>query len=186
MGIDRVLPVRELDCILAIDPSSTKLGWARFGRVGPGRNKWKLGESGMLGLPSSSSLGWVAKLDRMVLAVENQLVPDVLCGRGGCVIEMPQVFGGGRGDGRAAAALNSGDLLKLAGLVLALREMMLRKGLMVQLVAVAEWKGQVPKMVTQRRVREHWAWSGSDHNEADAVGIGDYLIRKAAGCIAVR
>ncbi|KKK77481.1 hypothetical protein LCGC14_2853180, partial [marine sediment metagenome] len=48
----------------------------------------------------------------------------------------------------------------------------------VTLVPVPKWKGNVPKEITMDRSRKHWGWRGEDHNEGDAVGIGDWYFRK--------
>ena len=52
----------------------------------------------------------------------------------------------------------------------------------VTLYPVSVWKGTTPKEITQKRMTRYWGWDpnakGSSHDEADAIGIGDYHIRR--------
>lgn len=82
-------------------------------------------------------------------------------------------------DYRTEAASNSGALEKLVAFVFSLRARMSPVARVV-LVPVRKWKGNLPKEITQRRVAKRWNWQGTDHNEADAVGIGDWLIQNSA------
>lgn len=92
------------------------------------------------------------------------------------VCEHPEVFSSGRG----AAANSSGDILKLAGLCYSLRQSV--KGRVEwHFASVRLWKGQVKKQITESRIRRVWGWKGTDNNEADAVGIGDWTVRKGGG-----
>lgn len=94
------------------------------------------------------------------------------------VSEFPEVWGS---SGRGGAANASGDLLKLAGFCYAARQAILDhfSGVQWEFVPVSKWKGQTPKELTQMRIKRAWNWKGQNHNEADAVGIGDWVIRKA-------
>jgi hypothetical protein len=117
---------------------------------------------------------WLERIDAMVDGV-SRVVGEV--DPGTVLIEQPEHFGGG---GRAGAARNSGSVLKLMALVFSIRQMVLEvsAAASVVLIPVRTWKGQVPKVVTMNRVRRSWGWEGTDDNEADAVGIGDWWIRK--------
>ena len=59
-----------------------------------------------------------------------------------------------------------------------LRQGFIEGGVAVELVPVRDWKGSVPKHITLKRIQRAWGWRGMDHNIADAVGIGDWYIRK--------
>ena len=107
-------------------------------------------------------------LNEMVQLTLDHTKPDLV------LIEMPWVRGGRVG----AAAGNTGAILKLMALVFQLRAVYSQWDLDVTLVPVPKWKGNVPKEITQSRARKYWGWRGEDHNEGDAVGIGDWYFRK--------
>jgi hypothetical protein len=159
--------------LLAIDPSIRALGWSVF-EVDESAGAARLLRSGVQRTRGGrEEVDWVERLDMMVdfvigLCLERGKECSVV------VIELPSVYAGGRGD----AASASGSIMKLSSLVFALRQALLGEGIEVQLVPVRKWKGTLPKHITERRVRIYWHWKGSDHNESDAVGIGDYWIRK--------
>lgn len=159
--------------LLAIDPSTKALGWAVF-TLAPNR----LIESGVMRQRNDDGPddepAWLMNLDEVVEKVR------CVCTEHGislAVIEQPQMFGSSRG--KAAAA--SGSILKLTAVAFALRERLMVLGVDVLMVPVSRWKGQTPKLITQKRVRRVWGWEGNDHNEADAVGIGDWYLRKGPG-----
>lgn len=165
-GMPKIRPNR----LLAIDPSTKALGWACFIEQRPGR--WALNASGVMRQRNDDGPddepAWLMNLDEVVEKVRELGVVDRV------VIEQPQMFGSSRG--KAAAA--SGSVLKLTAVAFALRQLFVDRGVPVMMVPVSRWKGQTPKRITQMRVRRVWAWGGDDHNEADAVGIGDWYLRK--------
>lgn len=89
-----------------------------------------------------------------------------------CLIEMPQAFH----SERSQAAM--GSVIKLAFLVGQFHQLLTVRGIEVELVLVSKWKGNVKKEITRQRVNRHWGWDKKDHNECDAVGIGDWYFRK--------
>ena len=144
--------------ILCIDPATKHMGWAIF-------------EDGNLvdsGHRKANGKDWLQNMDQQLdFLYEFDDLDKV-------VIELPEAWGS---SDRSVAAMNS--VLKLSVLVGAIRYMFaIEAGIAVELVTVRQWKGQVPKEVTIRRIRKHWGWTGRDHNEADAVGIGDWYLRK--------
>lgn len=153
----------DMGTVLCVDPSVKALGWAFFS-TGEWRNdEWELVDSGVLKVAAE----WPESHDKMIRKVYS----EIPCGSV-VLIELPSHYDSGKG----AAARNSGAILKLFGLVMALREKL--DPARVRLVPVRMWKGTVPKEITQKRVRKYWDWAGEDHNEADAVGIGDWYLRK--------
>lgn len=174
-----VFTERSDDVVYAIDPATKVLGWAKF--VMPHNNTAYLADSGYIRQRSDkeeSPQAWIGRLDKMVDQVRELILMDLIFKNGGSVvvlIELPDTYSGGRGE----AASASGAIMKLSSFVFALRQEMCHiKGVGVILYPVRKWKGTTKKEATQLRARKHWGWSGSDHNEADAVGIGDYHIRK--------
>jgi hypothetical protein len=159
---------------LFIDPSIRALGWAVF-RYSTRRKMARLYDSGVVRCgKASGNRGWYSRLDHMVQTMENYFGRWNIATVG---IEEPQSFGGSGGRGVIAAV--SGDLLKLSACAFSLRQAFLDLGVgSVVMYPVRTWKGQCPKKVTEKRVRRWWGWEGKDHNESDAVGIGDYHFRK--------
>ena len=85
-------------------------------------------------------------------------------------VEMPQLFVSARG----RKGLRSEGVQKLyymAGLLRGLADVP------VYLYRPSRWKGNVPKIVTLRRLSRRYDISLSDNNESDAIGIADYHIR---------
>lgn len=111
---------------------------------------------------------WLTRCQRLVgrlEAVVTELHPTHM------VVEYPAYFQSPGGQLTAS----SGDLVKLAVLTGMLLEVGRVAGCTCVLVEVRQWKGQLPKDVTQKRlervVGEHPEWS---HHIYDAVGIGLY------------
>lgn len=162
--------------LLCVDPSLTRTGWAFFAwRDDAG---WKLHSAGVFKQRRCTN-EWVATMDKMVSQLREKLfvLRDEWEGRIVILVEQPELMLGGRG----LAAHNSGAVMKLTAMVFTVRARCAELGLPCKLIPVSRWKGQVPKEVTQQRVRRYWGWSGTDHNEADAVGIGDWWVRKRKG-----
>lgn len=180
--------------VLCIDPSVKDLGFAWFD-VKLTLKKARLRGSGHYrcrGMDGGVDAGWDERIDESVEWLYRTVLRELderasmigIADRGQgklwkVVMEMPQPFGGGVG-GRGDAAKNTGATLKLMAQVWAMRQMLLDFDLTgsVKLVEPSVWKGQKDKEVTMRRNRRHWKWEGSNHNESDAVGIGDWYIRK--------
>lgn len=162
--------MRKGDVVLCIDPSTRALGWAIFET-----RAWEgVGElvTSNVFREGSDAGDWIVRTDLMILRlylVAQQLRVTK------AVIELPSCYSGGVGD----VAGKSGSIMKLMGCVMAIREKLKSSlGIEVILVPVLRWKGTTPKEVTRKRVKRWWGWDGVDHNECDAVGIGDWYVRK--------
>lgn len=131
---------------------------------------------------------WVDRVDLMA----ERLMEKVAFMRGAIVvIELPRNFGGDIG--RGAAGRNAGSILKLMFLVATLRERIReryglirgRPGVSVRLAGVSQWKGNLPKTVTEKRVKRRWrraiGKNKMDHNVVDAIGIGTWWIKHRLG-----
>ncbi len=94
-------------------------------------------------------------------------------------IELPDHYSSAKGE----AAKNSDAILKLIFQVATIRSTILSliPSCEVILIPVRKWKGSQPKHLTQRRIRNHWHFENVNHNICDAVGIGDWLLRKRRG-----
>jgi hypothetical protein len=163
--------------LVCVDPSIKALGFAVFKKTDAFWATWKLVTSTGIKLKNKdrgNPLSWVDRVDEMTSMVMDLLL-DATSGIENAadamlLIELP--------DYRTDAASNTGSIEKLVAFVFTLRAMA-SSFCKVTLVPVRKWKGNTPKSITQARVAKHWNWSGRDHNEADAVGIGDWAIRKA-------
>lgn len=166
--------------VLTIDPSIRNLGWSFFFKQG--RRKVELIESGHLRTTKKEREKWGKKewegaVDAMIDKVWQLVTSMRACHPGNLtvLIEMCAVYGGGRG----TVASASEAVLKLGCFTYALRQMLKSElNLKVVLVGVRQWKGTVPKHITMLRARKHWDWKGTDHNEADAIGLGTWWFRK--------
>jgi Holliday junction resolvasome RuvABC endonuclease subunit len=159
------------ETLLAIDPATKTLGWAVFRRSAGGGRGWKLIDSGFI---KQRGENWIVNLDAMVSRV-RAICTEYGVTRG--IIEQPEVFGSARGEG----AGNTGSILKLTACAWSLRQQMKCMGIACDTVPVRKWKGQVKKHITAMRVQRVWGWQGTDNNESDAVGVGDWYIRKGPG-----
>lgn len=154
--------------IYSIDPSIKMLGFAVFKQTVEGR--WTLASSRVVKSPGECLGNWVDRLDWMTAKASELIGLPSVHGLSTVVIELP--------DHHTAAAKNTMSIEKLTALVFSIRAAALQKSFVVKLAPVRTWKGNCPKEITQRRARKHWGWTGSDHNEADAVGIGGWLINQ--------
>jgi len=100
-------------------------------------------------------------------------------GKGGydtIVIERPEPWGAYK----SMASSRSGSLQMLTLMVGALTYWAI--GLVaaenVKLVKVSQWKGQLPKHVTQQRMEKKYHCKFDTDHEADAVGLGDFVLGK--------
>jgi hypothetical protein len=94
--------------------------------------------------------------------------------RGQLIIEMPEVWGGFK----AAMSTKTGVLHKLFFFVGALWQWGRESGLSPILVPVREWKGQLSKEITRKRVEDKFCIKTKNTHEADAIGLGLYYLRK--------
>jgi len=121
-----------------------------------------------------------APFEQKVAAALVVLERDILhCGlmgeRGRLVIEMPEVWGGFK----AAMSTKTGVLHKLFFFVGALWQWGRERQLSPVLIPVREWKGQLPKEVTRKRVEDTFGIKTKNTHEADAIGLGLYYLKKA-------
>ena len=126
----------------------------------------------------SKANDWISRLDETVEEVllhscdaGSQCLPHI------GLIELPSTYSGGSGDVASA----SGAIMKLMGVVFSFRERLIYESNFdkVILVPVITWKGQTKKEITARRVLRNWPCQHiTDHNEMDAVGIGDWYLRR--------
>ena len=159
------------ELLFAVDPSIKAMGFAVFFSYAAKR---QLKHSAVIHPPNKAkSLGWVERLDLMVSQLTDlmdywidhyDVEPTIIT----VAIELP--------DYRTEAAANSGSIEKLVACVFTIRAICQARGYTPLLFPVRVWKGNVPKSVTQRRIIRDWGWTGTDHNEADAVGIGSFAI----------
>ncbi len=186
---------------LFIDPSIKALGWSLFklgfedppdGQKASRITSAKFGSCGAILLGKSFEDTsdsdprlypvWMAKLDEMAGQIAWMASNNGVSLAG---IEQPEIWGGTR-SGRSEAAVNSGAILKLNAAAFSIRQALMGLSVSVTMIPVRRWKGNSPKLVTQRRIERAWGVSGVNHNAADAVGIGDWYIRKYFGFNVVR
>lgn len=101
---------------------------------------------------------------------------------GDCIIEIPQIYPGQQQKG------DQNDLIKLAVMVGRYADRATAEGFRVRLVKPREWKGQLPKEVCWRRVRETLTPAELDnmekvsksraHNMHDAIGLGTWFQKR--------
>jgi hypothetical protein len=150
--------------MLAIDPSIRECGWAF---VGPDR----VIESGVIKTRSGSDEEWVqraALVCEEVMDLRNRFVCRGV-GENRCVVELPALWGA---SDRGAASSNSSAVFKLTTLVGMITGGLICSGWDIRLVSVQRWKGNVPKHITMMRVQRATGWTGKNHNESDAIGLG--------------
>lgn len=184
--------------VLSIDPAGRHMGWAFFELL-PTRRAHLVVSGGIDTPPapkanlelSMGSNGWVQNVDSVVnelgriyaqLQAEYKFSDSEVL----VLVELPDVYGSATGQ----AASNSGAIIKLMAVVFAVRTIFVAWGCKCLLYPVRVWKGTLPKEITQKRIVKYWRWGENahrstrgniNHNEADAVGIGDYHIRQVLG-----
>lgn len=110
---------------------------------------------------------WLDRVDYVIDRIE-ELTTSIPSAQT-VAIELPQAMG--------TAASNGNSIIKLMGFIMAVRERLKGNGLIIVTIPVRSWKGSVPKHITELRVRRrHPEWCGTDSNECDAIGIGDYYL----------
>jgi hypothetical protein len=120
-----------------------------------------------------------ASFEQKVAEALVALGQDILyCGligeRRQLIIEMPEVWGGFK----AAMSTKTGVLHKLFFFVGALWQWGRERELVPILIPVREWKGQLPKEITRKRVEDTFGIKTKNMHEADAIGLGLYYLRK--------
>ena len=157
--------------IIAIDPSYEDggLGYA----ILESPEKLLLWGTVLSGAPKDAP--FEQKVAAAFVALEKDILWNGLVGeRGQLIIEMPEVWGGFK----AAMSTKTGVLHKLFFFVGALWQWGRESGLSPILVPVREWKGQLPKEITRKRVEDKFCIKTKNTHEADAIGLGLYYLRK--------
>lgn len=124
-----------------------------------------------------ATFGWIEKVkdivDRCASMADDYGVTQAYC-------EFP-AFHGGTAAGQMVAA--KGDLVKLTYFVGWWSAVMMSMGIVPRMVTVQEWKGQLPKSVSHRRIRHIMQRRHVDTRSLgkmsshvlDAIGIGLYV-----------
>lgn len=140
--------------VITFDPSINSCGFAGFTAEGKVY-------SSTIQTESISLEGKLSELGRKVSFLLGKYTPEH------CFIELP----GSQGT-RSIVALSSEAFTKLclatgviAGAVFA------RSCMLLHFVPVYEWKGQLPKHVTGKRVAKQFGYTPQTDDEADALGI---------------
>lgn len=156
--------------LLAIDPGTRRTGWAVF-QVDLVA---KYVCSSVIEI-KNKELSWIQRIDFIVIKVFN-LLSSYKIDR--VIIEQPETFIGSQ---RGNAAANTGTVAKLMALVFAIRTAVKyykKRKVEVVLIPVRKWKGNVPKEVTQKRIKRYWGLDIESLDEADSIGLADYYVRK--------
>ena len=162
----------NLKYILTIDPGTKNLGWAIF-KLLP-KNKAELINSGFIKI-STKEKDWAKRIDLICIDLLNVYWKYHLH-FARLLIELPETFGGRKGQ----AASNSGSVGKLMACVFQIKGVISREfpQFNVDLIPVRTWKGNLPKERTEYRVEKYWGKKGETNDESDALGIGDWYIRR--------
>lgn len=140
--------------MLTIDPGISGTGWALW-------SGWVLIKTGIITPPDA--LSWESKMTFVMGALKNIIEHyDFI----EVHVELPKQFGGVRG----MATSGKGSLTKLTLLVGAIMFNFQAKP-----VPVNDWKGQLPKEVVEKRVKDILPKCKAKSHAIDAVGIGLYI-----------
>jgi hypothetical protein len=161
--------------ILSLDPSILHLGWAImrdaiiYDSQKAQERKFVLCDYGTILASKVKKLEFVDRM-RYVLTELNELVidSDVEC----LVIEKPEPWG----SYKSLASSRSGSLEILTILTGALAGWCIGQGLEVRFIKVSQWKGQLPKHMTKKRMERKYNVAFKTTDEADAVGLGDWYL----------
>jgi len=159
--------------ILTIDPGTKNLGWAIFGLHT--KNKATLVDSGFIKIPSKEK-DWAKRIDLICIDLLNVYWSHHLH-YAHLLIEQPEIFAGSR---KGMAASNSGSVGKLLACVFQIKGMISREfpQFDIDLISVRTWKGNLPKERTEYRIQKYWGRGGETSDESDAIGLGDWYIRR--------
>lgn len=166
--------------ILAIDPSLADTGVAVLRAIKPGQPHQV--QYARLAAQTATTDILSARVDRMVATVRGVAHSVLIDPPHAVIIELPRIHVVTRG-GKADPA----DIIRLAVLVGALCQHWTQVGSIVRLIEPADWKGQTPKDVTEKRCRAILTESEfrvidlpgaktKQHNVWDAIGIGLWSI----------
>ena len=139
--------------MFTIDPGISGTGWALWDDEG------KLKFSGVITPPARFK--WEDKCQIVI----KQLMTKWRGARE-VYVEFPAMMGGGRG----VVTASSGALVKLTILV-----GMIMNEFSAKPITVASWKGQLPKEIVEKRVKELLPKCKAKSHAIDAIGIGLYI-----------
>lgn len=166
--------------LLAVDPSINTLGWAIFDI--PAKHLYASGTLKTDKAARQKSLQErIANTIRELKEIIEADLPDIES----VVIEEPQQWGAYK----SVASQHAGSLMGLYLTVGTLFGVFYELDKEVSLVKVSQWKGNLPKHLTIKRVNQRFdtQLTMADNNEADAIGIGafwlDHLKRDDLGLI---
>lgn len=141
---------------LTIDPGISGTGWAEF--VDNKLEEW--------GIITSNKGHWTRKSKHicsklyLVMGYADHIF-----------IEWPSF--------QTVAAQNTGSIIKLAYFIGKLTSRCeILENIPYTLIPVSQWKGQLPKEVTQKRAEKFFKRKGFHSHAADAVALGAYLIKE--------
>lgn len=149
---------------MTVDPGISGTGWAVFRDAK--LHKW--------GVIRSYEPTWTSKakdIVKQLRALEWKYLRDAEQRYKTVYCEWPSNF---TGSAKGLAALNSGSILKLSYLIGKISSL----PVYLKLVSVQQWKGQLPKEVTKARAEKYFKRTGFKSHDADAVGIGQYVLEK--------
>jgi hypothetical protein len=151
---------------LSLDPGTRRTGWAYW-------NDERLVEWGLVTAKDIATTSWWLRSRLManrVYDLVERLDPAFV------LSEFPQEMAGGRG----AVALASGAVRKLAAYVGMLEGRLAAMDVRLEIVEPMTWKGQVPKPITEKRVRRDYPQlpEGLWHDTVDAIGIGRWFLKQ--------
>lgn len=166
--------------ILAIDPSLLSLGWTVMEHTklaGECNDPPVLCTYGTLCPPKELKAETLAKRIVYILSALSDILEAssrALHDIDTVVIEQPESWGAYK----SMASAHSGSLLGLHILTGALLGWAATVA-DVELIKVSKWKGQLPKVVTKKRMEKKYKTTFKTSDEADAVGLGDYFLCQA-------
>lgn len=161
--------------VFSIDPSVNHLGWAVMDidqDIHPVGVANKVVASGTIEAPEEfKQENLVERLEWMICAIDDVVTNFCI---DAVVIERPESWGAYK----SMASSRSGSLQMLTLLVGALTQWALTQAIAenVKLIKVSQWKGQLPKHITKKRMEQKYSKKFKTDHEADAVGIGDYYL----------
>jgi hypothetical protein len=127
-------------------------------------------------------LAMVCDEEQCLMHIENYAPVRQGKPAGDCIIEVPQVYPGQQQKG------DQNDLIKLAVMVGRYADRATACGFCIKLVKPREWKGQLPKDVCWKRVRETLTSfeltklaklpKSRAHNMHDAIGLGTWFQKR--------
>ncbi len=162
----------KLENIMFIDPGLGGTGWAFYSILPTNgkRNPQCPHSSGSF--KPKGSADWQTKAEAIWSWFEGHLATFQI---NALVMEAPEAW---LTDSTGLASVQRGDVFKLMYLIGGLADIARRRGIRVPIIlAPREWKGQLPKAVTEKRVRKafsqsEWAPQTKTSHEMDAVGMG--------------